>query len=227
MDKTLIDSILCATNSADHVKVKWQKPEDNGGSDITGYVLEKMDVDTGRWIPAGECGPDDDTFTFKGLTPNKKYKFRVRAKNKEGESEPLETTDAILARNPYDEPSKPGKPEIDDYDNVSATLKWAKPEKDGGRPITHYTVEMKSKFNPEWAEVLKTDDDKCTAKVEGLKEGLVYQFRVKAHNKAGVSEASEPTDNHLCKHRNRTYFYYWVSSGIHCNIKSNVHCNIC
>jgi hypothetical protein len=36
------------------VTVKWQKPEDSGGSDITGYVLEKMDLDIGRWVPAGE-----------------------------------------------------------------------------------------------------------------------------------------------------------------------------
>lgn len=199
---------------SDHVKVKWKRPEDSGGSDLTGYVLEKMDVDTGRWIPAGECGPDDDSFTFKGLQPNKKYKFRVKAVNKEGESEPLETTDAILAKNPYDEPSKPGKPLIDDYDNVSATLKWDKPENDGGRPITHYTVEMKSKFSPDWQEVLKTDDDKCTGKVEGLKENMVYQFRVKAHNKAGASEASEPTDNHLCKHKNRKYKFLLFSLAV-------------
>lgn len=187
---------------ADHVKVKWNKPEDNGGSNITGYVLEKMDMDTGRWIPAGECGPDDDSFTFKGLTPNKNYKFRVKAVNKEGESEPLETTDAILARNPYDEPGKPGKPVIDDYDNQSVTLKWEKPSSDGGRPITHYTIEMKDKFSPDWMEVLKTENDKCEGKVPGLKEKQTYQFRVKAHNKAGTSLPSEPTDNHLCKHKN-------------------------
>lgn len=36
-----------------------------------------------------------------GLTPGKKYKFRVRALNKEGESEPLETSDAITAKNPF------------------------------------------------------------------------------------------------------------------------------
>lgn len=86
---------------ADHITVKWKRPDDAGGSDITGYVLEKLDLDTGRWVPAGEVGPDKDTFTFKGLTPKKKYKFRVKAVNKEGESEPLETTDAIVARNPY------------------------------------------------------------------------------------------------------------------------------
>lgn len=39
---------------ANHVKVKWNKPEDSGGTAVTGYVLEKMDLDIGRWVPAGE-----------------------------------------------------------------------------------------------------------------------------------------------------------------------------
>lgn len=62
---------------------------------------------------------------------------------------------------------------------------------------------MKNKFQPEWLEITKTEDDKCECKVEELKERMVYQFRVIAHNKAGASKPSEPTDNHLCKHRNR------------------------
>ena len=86
---------------AQHATVKWKKPDDNGGSDITGYVIEKMDMDTGRWVPAGEVGPDADSFKVTGLTPKKKYKLRVKAINKEGESEPLETTDSFLAKNPY------------------------------------------------------------------------------------------------------------------------------
>jgi len=64
-------------------------------------VLEKMDMDTGRWVPAGEVGPDKDSFTVDGLTPKKKYKIRVKAVNKEGESEPLEMDEAITAKNPY------------------------------------------------------------------------------------------------------------------------------
>lgn len=86
---------------ADHIKLKWKKPADAGGSPITGYVIEKMDMDTGRWVSAGEVGPDANEFTASGLTPKKKYKFRVKAINKEGESDALETDEAILARNPY------------------------------------------------------------------------------------------------------------------------------
>ncbi len=32
----------------------WQKPKDNGGSEITSYIVEKMEVDSGQWIPVGE-----------------------------------------------------------------------------------------------------------------------------------------------------------------------------
>lgn len=104
-----------------------------------------------------------------------------------------------------DEPGRPGKPSIVDYDNKSVSLKWPKPESDGGRPITHYTVEMKDKFSPDWIEVAKTEDSTPEVKVENLKEKQIYQFRVRAHNKAGASEPSEPTDNHLCKHKNCKY----------------------
>lgn len=41
---------------ADHITVAWKKPKDNGGSEITSYLVEKMDMDSGQWIPAGEVG---------------------------------------------------------------------------------------------------------------------------------------------------------------------------
>lgn len=39
--------------------------------------------------------------TVTGLTPGKEYKFRVTAVNAEGESEPLQTVESIVAKNPF------------------------------------------------------------------------------------------------------------------------------
>ncbi|ODM93780.1 Twitchin [Orchesella cincta] len=181
---------------AEHITIAWRKPEDTGGS-----PSQKMDMDTGRWIPAGEVGPGDTTFKVDGLTPKKKYKFRVKAVNKEGESEPLENDEPITAKNPYDEPSAPGRPNIDDYDNKSVTLTWKKPDNDGGRPITHYIIEIKDKLSVDWNQVMETPDPECKCVVDGLREKQIYSFRVIAVNKAGKSPPSEPTANHVCKHR--------------------------
>ena len=87
-----------------------------------------------------------------GLTKGKKYKFRVKAINKEGESEPLENEEAIEAKNPYTVPDPPRNVVINDCDNVSVFLKWEVPETDGGRPITHYVIEQKGIYNLEFVE---------------------------------------------------------------------------
>lgn len=58
-------------------------------------------------MPCGEADPDATEHTVDGLTPGKKYKFRVKAVNKEGESEPLESQEPVEAKNPYREPDPP------------------------------------------------------------------------------------------------------------------------
>lgn len=141
-------------------KVKWKKPEDDGGKPITGYAIEKLDKATGRWVPVGKTGPNDDEFDIKGLQEGHDYQFRVKAINDEGESEPLESTGSIKAKNPFDAPGKPGKPELEDWDVDRVDLKWAKPKNDGGAPITGYVIEKKEKYSTSWDEILTTDVSK-------------------------------------------------------------------
>lgn len=82
-------------------KLNWEKPLDDGGLPLTGYIVEKQDIQTGRWVPAGFLDPNKTEHEITGLEPGKKYNFRVKATNEEGESDPLETDTAILAKNPY------------------------------------------------------------------------------------------------------------------------------
>lgn len=96
-----------------------------------------------------------------------------------------------------DEPGKPGKPDIIDYDNKSVTLKWAKPEKDGGRPIMGYLIEVKDKFTTDWTECLKTENDNVEAKVS-----LNYKLY-------GTSFASVNRTHKI------QFFYYPCSNGSH------------
>ena len=45
-----------------------------------------------------------------------------------------------------DEPSKPNNVEVTDWDKDHADLKWAKPDSDGGAPITGYVIEYKVSY---------------------------------------------------------------------------------
>ncbi|PRD26307.1 UNVERIFIED_CONTAM: unc-22 [Trichonephila clavipes] len=105
-----------------------------------------------------------------------------------------------------DEPGAPGTPEIVDWDENHVDLKWTPPKNDGGAPITGYIIEKKERYGPGWEPCLTTQSPKPEAKVEGLQYGNQYQFRVKAVNKAGPGEPSEPTKSHTskpryCKHK--------------------------
>lgn len=58
-----------------------------------------MDPITGQWMPCGESKTPECDVT--GLQEGKEYKFRVKAVNKEGESEPLVADKSIIAKNPF------------------------------------------------------------------------------------------------------------------------------
>lgn len=93
--------------TAEKAKISWKKPEDDGGSPIKEYEIEKMDMATGKWVrcgrvPGDKISPDGKgEFEVTGLNPGSEYKFRVTAVNDEGDSEPLVAERPIVAKNPF------------------------------------------------------------------------------------------------------------------------------
>uniref|UniRef100_A0A0K0CTJ0 non-specific serine/threonine protein kinase n=1 Tax=Angiostrongylus cantonensis TaxID=6313 RepID=A0A0K0CTJ0_ANGCA len=187
---------------ADHCTLDWKPPEDDGGIPIENYVIEKLDTATGRWVPAAKVPGGQTTAVVDGLIAGHEYKFRVAAVNAEGESEPLETFGSTLAKDPFDKPGKTAAPEVTDYDVDHADLSWHPPVNDGGAPIDGYVIEIKEKYSPVWTEALQVPADQTTATVGNLKKGNEYEFRIRAKNKAGTGDPSDPSERITAKARN-------------------------
>lgn len=196
--------LITSEITAKSCKLNWKTPEDDGGTPIAEYVIEKLCPKTQKWIQVGKTNPETLTFDVKGLQDGFEYEFRVSAVSDEGESEALVTNEAILAKNPFDKPDEPGRPEITDYDNQSVELTWTKPGFDGGSPITSYILQKRLKGNRGdlWENCgLHADVDNLVAKVGDLVEKQEVQFRVIAVNEGGESKPSKATNWHLVKHR--------------------------
>lgn len=70
---------------------------------------------------------------------------------------------------------------------------------DGGKPITHYFVEMKHKKVGNWVPVSRFCRTK-DCKVTGLDEGEEYEFRVSAVNDIGQSKPLLTQKSIIAKH---------------------------
>lgn len=79
--------------------LKWNAPLDDGGAPIEYYQVEKMDTESGRWVAAGRS--KEPKLECNNLEHGQEYKFRVMAVNAEGESEPLDAEQTIVAKNPF------------------------------------------------------------------------------------------------------------------------------
>lgn len=85
------------------IGVSWQRPEDDGGSPITGYVIEKRDAKKTSWSSAGKSKPDQLNSSLTKLIEGNEYFIRVSAENEIGVSDPVETPNAIKAKSPFGE----------------------------------------------------------------------------------------------------------------------------
>jgi len=182
--------------------ISWKPPADDGGAPLVHYLIERQDLSVkGGWHSVAEVAANESSYKVEDLVHKKEYKFRVRAVNKLGPSEPVNYPKTVLAKDPWDEPGKPTGVEVYDWDKDHADLKWVKPENDGGAPITGYVIEIKEKFSRDWTTAKEIEGDITKATVDGLIEGKQYEFRVRAVNKAGPGEPSDASKPIIAKAR--------------------------
>ena len=77
--------------------------------------------------------------------------------------------------------------------NSTVSLTWTAPDDNGGCPIDSYQVEYRAEGATKWK--VASDEARPDFTVKKLMEDAVYEFRVAAHNRAGLgpySQCSKP-----------------------------------
>ncbi|XP_078072190.1 myomesin-1 isoform X2 [Mustelus asterias] len=184
----------------DSMVLGWKQPQFQGGSDITGYFvdyLEVIDGIPGKWKEAHIKAITDRAYRIHDLKENMVYQFQVRAVNMAGVGLPSLPSDKFKCEEWTI--AVPGPPHDVMYTEVrknSLVLLWKAPIYTGRSEVTGYYADIREADadDEKWRSVNETETSKRYIKVQGLKEGVIYVFRVRAVNRAGVGKPSDLTE---------------------------------
>lgn len=180
---------------AQSIIISWNEPKENGGGEVTCYIVEKRETSQAEWKIV--CASVVRTsFKIPNLVKETHYQFRVRAENKYGVSEAL-NSEEVVAQHQYKPPGAPAKPVVLNVTSDGMTIQWDAPSFDGGSPITGYHLEKKDRNSLLWMKVNSSVISSREYRAIGLIEGLEYSFRVYAENNAGLSPVSDQSKHRL------------------------------
>ncbi|XP_053404660.1 fibronectin type-III domain-containing protein 3A-like isoform X3 [Mercenaria mercenaria] len=166
-------------------RITWDPPKDEGGAEITKYIVE---LDDGKGYEMVFEGTEREHTCYE-LIPGHTYRVRVAACSVGGRSDFSEVCIATTQSVPPGQCSVPklqGKPKA-----TSLHLRWAYPDNNGGAQVTEFAAQMILPDNTS-REVYKGRDLDCI--VAGLSPGRPYLFQVRAFNRAGGGPWSEPLE---------------------------------
>ncbi len=224
------------TPSSRAVRVSWSPPDD-GGSAITDYRIHHRaeKPSDAPWISSAWLPAASRTYDATGLSPSKRYIFRVEARNAAGaggwSASGYVAVPAEVPGSPRDLTVKPGDGRL--------IVSWKPPADDGGSPITEYRIRYKrdgaTTAANSYQRVRKTlDQDARSHTLTGLTKGQGYTIHVWAVNAnvEGIKNRAEITRvvPDACRiddlgelNSARTRFVGWASSDCHSATRPESH----
>ncbi|GLD60189.1 immunoglobulin superfamily member 22 isoform X1, partial [Lates japonicus] len=180
------------------IKMKWKAPRDNGGKQVTSFVIERRVAGKKSWNRVGEVDSSTTIFRDDKVEEGQAYQYRIRAVNAEGMSEPLETEE-VRAGEPVEPPGTASQPQVSNITKNTMTVSWTPPAHDGGAPVQGYILERRKKGSNMWLQVNKELLTDTKFMVDGLVDSVEYEFRVSSVNRAGAGSPSTVSNAVLAK----------------------------
>ncbi len=186
------DNVETSNITPSQFTVAWTAPEDDGGSEITRYDIQRSNHDRDFSFteePPIPIDPSSElTYTFTELFPERSYGFQIRAVNAIGEggwwkTRPSTRITTLLAT----APDAPTNLVVDETESDQLTLTWEAPVETGGSTITGYTVQHKLSTDTDYPSS-STTVTTTSATITGLDPATLYDVRVAAVNEIGTGE---------------------------------------
>lgn len=181
---------LAGTGYDQSVRLAWTAPSFNGGTAITDYVIEYAAAANSsviNWTVVSRAASTSTTALVSGLTNGTSYQFRVSAVNSvgRGSASNVITVAPVFAGVPSAPRSLTAV-----ASRYQVTLSWLAPLTNGGFSVTDYAIEASTDSGTTWVRMRDLVTTATYATLTGLTGNTLHQFRVKALNPIGLSEAS-------------------------------------
>ncbi|XP_050098043.1 titin-like isoform X1 [Anopheles aquasalis] len=173
------------------VKLEWQQPETNGGSDVTGYIIEKRLTTATQWTKIKTLESNCLSYCVDNMKEKTELVFRIFAENAVGLSAPT-VSESIVLKSHATVPSPPTGPLEVRYLGPNINIvEWGIPESDGGAPLEGYNIAIRNAKKTMWMEVGRVTADCQSFNIKDLQESEDYLIRIMARNEVGISDPLE------------------------------------
>jgi len=185
---TALSAVAAGPSSID---LSWTAPLDNGGADITAYLIEVSPNGTSAWTNLEtSTGSSATEYTHAELTGATTYHYRVSAINSVGTGSPSNVASATTSA-----PTVSGVPSSLTAVAISMTeidLSWTAPLDNGGAEITGYRIELSSdETQLSWSDLISNTSETLTTYTDNsLQPNTTRYYRVSAINAVGTSAPS-------------------------------------
>jgi serine protease len=178
--------LTAAATSTTTATITWTAPADDGGSPITGYVVEES-IDGSAYTERDRPSATPTEVEFAGLTPGATYQYRIAAINAEGTGAFSSPSDPLTM--PTTDVTAPGQ--VSGFTKgrftklgtqYRVTVRWQPPADDGGAPVTGYVARIGTGSRwSSWADL-----SNAATRLTELRRDTNYRLQVKAVNSEGV-----------------------------------------